>query len=102
MSIMKYSKFIQIVEASIDDFMSKIRDCKTIEGLEELEEYYKSRSKETDVKDSDDIAIRDAIEGRKEELEQPEEKEDDSEEKETDEDEKSEDDSEEDKDDSDK
>lgn len=87
---MKYSKFVQIVEASIDDFMSKIKDCKTIEGLEELEEYYKSRSKETDVKDSDDIAIRDAIEGRKEELEQPKEKEDDSEEKETDE-EKSED-----------
>ncbi|QEA10674.1 DNA helicase [Enterobacter phage vB_EhoM-IME523] len=57
-----------IYEASIDSFMSKIGSCQTLDGLKELEKYYKTRVKETDLKDSDDISIRDALEGKKVEL----------------------------------
>lgn len=59
-------QFMDIVyEASIDGFMSKIDQCQTKEGLSELEKYYAKRVKETDVKDTDDIAIRDALAGKK-------------------------------------
>ena len=58
-----------IYEASIDDFMSKINSCQTMEGLEELEKYYKKRSKESELKDSDDIQVRDALAGRRSALE---------------------------------
>lgn len=58
-----------IYEASIDDFMSKINSCQTMEGLEELEKYYKKRSKESELKASDDIQVRDALAGRRSALE---------------------------------
>lgn len=61
--------FEQIVyEASIEGFMSKIGSCQTLDGLKELEGYYKKRSKEAELKDSDDISIRDALDGKKIEL----------------------------------
>lgn len=61
--------FEQIVyEATIEGFMSKIGSCQTLDGLKELEDYYKKRSKEAELKDSDDISIRDALEGKKIEL----------------------------------
>ena len=72
--------FTQFVyEASIDDFMSKINSCQTLDGLGELEKYYKKRAKEAELKDTDDIQVRDALAGRKEALaaEEPEEEEDD-------------------------
>ncbi|QBX32869.1 hypothetical protein Asfd1_243 [Aeromonas phage Asfd_1] len=62
-------------EAMIDTFMSKIADCKTKEGLKELEKYYNKRVKEVDLKDTDDISIRDAIAGKLEEFEPEEEEE---------------------------
>lgn len=55
-------------EAAIEGFMAKIGSCQTTDGLKELEGYYKKRSKEAELKDSDDISIRDALEGKKVEL----------------------------------
>ncbi|EFG4055736.1 ATP-dependent DNA helicase UvsW, partial [Escherichia coli] len=43
--------------------------CQTLEGLEELEAYYKKRVKETELKDTDDISVRDALAGKRAELE---------------------------------
>ncbi|QDH49204.1 ATP-dependent DNA helicase [Pantoea phage Phynn] len=61
--------FKQVVsEAAIDDFMNKVASCRTLEGLKELEGYYSKRVKEVDVDHSDDISMRDAIKGRREEL----------------------------------
>ena len=61
--------FTQFVyEASIEDFMSKINSCQTLDGLGELEKYYKKRSKEAELKDTDDIQVRDALAGRKDAL----------------------------------
>lgn len=67
-----------LYEASIDDFMSKINNCQTLEGLGELEKYYKKRAKEAELKDTDDIQVRDALAGRKDALaaEEPEEEDD--------------------------
>lgn len=58
-----------LYEASIDEFMNKIASCQTLEGLEELEKYYKKRSKETELKDTDDISVRDALAGKRMQLE---------------------------------
>lgn len=58
-----------LYEASIDEFMGKIAGCNTIEGLDELEKYYKKRVKETELKDTDDISVRDALAGKRAELE---------------------------------
>ena len=64
-------------EATVDDFISKVTSCQTIDGIKELEKYYSTRGKEVEVSHSDDIYVRDAINGRKLELEaatqQPEE-----------------------------
>lgn len=57
-----------INEAETSDFMSKVAACQTMDGLGELEKYYKKRVKEVDVDHSDDISMRDALSGRKEEL----------------------------------
>lgn len=57
-----------LYEAAIEGFMAKIGSCQTLEGLKELEKYYKTRSKETELRDSDDISVRDALEGKKAEL----------------------------------
>lgn len=57
-----------INEAAIDDFMNKVASCRTLEGLKELEKYYNTRVKEVEVAASDDISMRDAIKGRREEL----------------------------------
>ena len=56
-------------EATIESFMSKIGSCQTMDGLKELEGYYKKRSKEAELKDSDDISVRDALAGKRAELE---------------------------------
>lgn len=61
-----------LYEASIDEFMNKIASCQTLEGLEELEKYYKKRSKETELKDTDDISVRDALAGKRMQLEDDE------------------------------
>ena len=68
-----------LYEASIDDFMSKINSCQTLEGLGELEKYYKKRAKEAELKDTDDIQVRDALAGRKDALsaEEPDEEDED-------------------------
>ncbi|QFR55818.1 hypothetical protein JC221_172 [Yersinia phage JC221] len=57
-----------VYEAAVEDFMSKVATCRTMEGLKELETYYKKRVKEVDVAASDDISMRDAIKGRRDEL----------------------------------
>jgi hypothetical protein len=56
-------------EAAIETFMGKIGSCQTMDGLKELEKYYKTRSKETELRDSDDISVRDALAGKRAELE---------------------------------
>lgn len=66
-----------IRESTIDNFMSKINACQTLDGLEELEKYYDKRSKETTLADSDDIIVRDALAGRRQALEADSEDEDD-------------------------
>ena len=66
-----------IREATIDNFMSKINACQTLDGLEELEKYYDKRSKETTLADSDDIIVRDALAGRRQALEADSEDDDD-------------------------
>lgn len=53
----------------ISSFLDKINNCKTEAGLNELEKYYNQRKKEINIKPADDITIRDAIEGRREEIE---------------------------------
>ncbi|WJZ28086.1 DNA helicase [Serratia phage 92A1] len=68
-----------IYEATIDGFMGKISQCQTMDGIEELEKYYKKRSKEAELKDSDDISIRDALAGKRTELESMEPDEEDEE-----------------------
>lgn len=64
---MKFKDFTK--EASIFSFMDKIRSCQTLEGLDELETYYNKRIKSVELKDADDISIRDALAGRREEIE---------------------------------
>lgn len=62
--------FMEVMyEATIEGFMSKIGSCQTLDGLKELEGYYKKRSKDAELKDSDDISIRDALAGKRTELE---------------------------------
>lgn len=53
----------------IASFLDKINNCKTEAGLDELKKYYVKRKKEVTIKDADDITIRDAIDGRREEIE---------------------------------
>lgn len=63
-------------EAAIDNFMSKINSCQTLDGLIELEKYYEKRSKEAALGDSDDITVRDALAGRRADLESADTEED--------------------------
>ncbi|WWQ13055.1 RNA-DNA + DNA-DNA helicase [Morganella phage vB_Mm5] len=72
---MGFKNFLQ--EAVIDDFMSKVATCRTLDGLNELEKYYKKRIKETDVDETDDIAMRDAIAGKRSEFESADDEEPD-------------------------
>lgn len=67
-----------VYEASIDDFMSKVNSCQTLDGLKELEKYYDKRSKEAELKDTDDITVRDALAGRRSELESNDDSEEES------------------------
>ncbi|QAY01264.1 hypothetical protein ASwh1_201 [Aeromonas phage Aswh_1] len=53
-------------QVSVEKFLGKIMAVMTKSGLDELERYYKSRRKTVSISDTDDIQIRDAIEGRKE------------------------------------
>lgn len=53
-------------QVCIDKFLGKIMSVMTRSGLDELEKYYNSRIKTVSISDTDDIQIRDAIEGRKE------------------------------------
>lgn len=55
-------------KVSIESFLEKIYNCKTCEGVDELEKFYKKRYKEVNISDSEDIQIRDALRGRKEEI----------------------------------
>lgn len=65
---MKTFKEIFEQTVSINNFLTKIRTCQTLAGLAELEKYYQTNSKEKELDPSDDITIRDAIEGMKIEL----------------------------------
>lgn len=56
------------LSADITSFLDKINACKTEAGLDELKKYYEKRKKEVDIKPADDITIRDAIDGRREEI----------------------------------
>lgn len=71
--LMDFKTFLY--EASIDSFMTKIGSCQTLDGLKELEGYYSKRAKEAELKDSDDISIRDALAGKRTELESMEDSE---------------------------
>lgn len=74
--MLSYNEFLY--EASIQDFMTKVTSCQTLDGLKELEKYYAKRSKEAELKDTDDITLRDALAGRRAELEaQPDEEDED-------------------------
>lgn len=69
--------FIEFIyEADINGFMNKIAQCQTMDGIKELESYYKKRSSEAELKDSDDISIRDALAGKRTELESLDDEED--------------------------
>lgn len=57
---------------SIEKFLGKIMSAMTPKGLDELERYYKSRIKSVAISDTDDIQIRDAIDGRREAFKQEE------------------------------
>jgi hypothetical protein len=58
-------------KSSVDiaSFLDKINNAKTESGLDELSKYYAKRKKEVEIKSADDITIRDAIDGRREEIE---------------------------------
>lgn len=53
---------------AIGGFLNKIEMCKTCAGVEELEKFYQSRIKDVEITDAEDIQIRDALAGRKEDL----------------------------------
>lgn len=56
-------------KVSIETFLDKINNCRTCDGVAELEKFYSKRYKEVEISDSEDIQIRDALRGRKEEIE---------------------------------
>lgn len=56
-------------KVSIETFLDKINNCRTCDGVDELEKFYAKRYKEVEISDSEDIQIRDALRGRKEEIE---------------------------------
>ena len=68
--LMSFKSFTLNEAAVVDTFLEKIKNAKTEAGLKELKKYYEKRKKEVEVSDSDDITVRDAIEGRFVELEQ--------------------------------
>ena len=55
--------------AAIESFINKLANCQTLDGLDEFEDFYYVRRKEVKLLPSDDIQIRDAISGRREQLE---------------------------------
>jgi hypothetical protein len=55
-------------KVSIEGFLNKIYNCKTVDGVDELEKHYLKRKEEVVITDSDDITVRDALRGRKDEL----------------------------------
>lgn len=55
-------------KASIGNFLQKLYSCGTLEGINELEEYYNNRKLEVAISDTDDIQIRDIIANKKTEL----------------------------------
>ncbi|MGL6228710.1 MAG: UvsW-1 domain-containing protein [Culicoidibacterales bacterium] len=55
--------------AAIGSFLDKVGNCQTLNGLDEFEAFYLKRRKEVSLLPSDDIQIRDAIAGRREQLE---------------------------------
>ncbi|AUE22778.1 hypothetical protein Ah1_00260 [Aeromonas phage Ah1] len=57
------------VRVSIEGFLDKIYNCKTVDGVCELEKFYSKRKKEVNISDSEDIQIRDALSGRKKDIE---------------------------------
>ncbi|AAQ17903.1 UvsW.1 conserved hypothetical protein [Aeromonas phage Aeh1] len=54
---------------AIEGFLDKVYNCKTVDGVSELEKFYSKRKKEVNISDSEDIQIRDALSGRKKEIE---------------------------------
>ncbi|ANA49528.1 DNA helicase [Salmonella phage vB_SnwM_CGG4-1] len=70
---MEFKQFIR--EANIGSFMNKIAQCQTLDGLDELEAYYKKRIKTTEINDTDDISIRDALAGKRMDFESDDESE---------------------------
>lgn len=58
-----------VKHATIGSFLDKIANCQTIKGLDEFEAFYIKRRKEVSLLPADDIQIRDAIAGRRDQLE---------------------------------
>ena len=64
-----FKDVINEAAVAIEDFMSKVSSCSTVQGIKELEDYYVKRVKEVKISSSDDIHIRDALSGKRKELE---------------------------------
>lgn len=71
--LISFKSFALTEAANIETFLAKIQNAQTEAGLKELEKYYGKRKKEVEVGESDDITIRDAIAGRREEIRREEE-----------------------------
>lgn len=59
-------------KVTINNFLDKIYACKTVVGVDELEKFYTKRKLEVDITGAEDIQIRDALSGRKKEIDHEE------------------------------
>lgn len=68
MKVVSFKKLMEVAEekrqVNIDNFLSRVMSCQTVEGAKELEKYYKERVKSVVITTDEDIQIRDAIKGK--------------------------------------
>lgn len=68
MKVVSFKKLMEVAEekrqVNIDNFLSRVMSCQTVEGAKELEKYYKERVKSVVITADEDIQIRDAIKGK--------------------------------------
>lgn len=66
--MVSFKKLMEVAEekrqVNIDNFLSRVMSCQTVEGAKELEKYYKERVKSVVITADEDIQIRDAIKGK--------------------------------------
>lgn len=66
--MVSFKKLMEVAEekrqVNIDNFLSRVMSCQTVEGAKELEKYYKERVKSVVITTDEDIQIRDAIKGK--------------------------------------